>query len=331
MAVITDKAKIDALLSRRVAEVIVERNLREKLLSGRRLRVKLGVDPTAPDLHLGHAIALKKLKEFQGLGHQVVLIIGDYTSMIGDPTGKSKTRPTLSESEIKKNAKTYMAQVGKILDLKKTEIRWNSEWFAKMRFKDVIGLASKFTVARMIERDDFADRIKEGTDVHMHELLYPMMQAYDSVMIQADVEIGGTDQKFNILAGRDLQRKMALPEQDALFLGPTLVGTDGIHKMSKSLGNYVGIAEAPEEMYGKIMSVPDAAMWDYFTMATDVSEKEIAALRQECERGKMNPRDAKARLAREIITIYHSAAKAGAAERQFTAMFREKQTPDEMA
>ncbi|MBI4457677.1 tyrosine--tRNA ligase [Candidatus Uhrbacteria bacterium] len=328
---VTDQHKIDALLSRRVAEAVVEKDLRAKLAAGKRLRIKLGVDPTAPDLHLGHSIALKKLREFQELGHQVVLIIGDYTSLIGDPTGKSKTRPTLSEKEVKANAKTYIAQVGKILDLKKTEIRWNSEWFAKMRFRDVIALAGKFTVARMIERDDFAERLKGGADIHMHELLYPMMQAYDSIMIEADVELGGTDQRFNILAGRDLQRKMGLAEQSALFLGPTLVGTDGVNKMSKSLGNYIGITEAPEMMYGKVMSVPDAAMWDYFLLTTDLPEKEVYALREACEQASMNPRDAKARLAREIVTMYHSAAKADAAERQFVATFREKQAPADMA
>ena len=328
--IITDKDKIESLLRRRVAEVVVEESLRKKLASGRKLRVKLGVDPTAPDLHLGHAVALKKLREFQELGHQVVLIIGDYTTRVGDPTGKSKTRPMLSEADIEANAKTYLDQAGKVIDLTKIEVRRNGEWFAKLNFNDVIQLAAKFTVARMIERDDFAKRLKEGSDIHLHELLYPMMQAYDSIMVEADVEIGGTDQKFNILAGRDLQRKLGKPEQDAMFLGPILVGTDGVHKMSKSLGNYIGVSEAPEQMFGKTMSIPDAALWDYFNLATDVPLGEIAAIKAACANGKMNPRDAKVRLAKEIITFYHSAKDADAAEEAFVKTFKNKEVPDDV-
>lgn len=330
MAVITDKKKIDQLLSRRVAEAVVLDSLRKKLESGKKLRVKLGVDPTAPDLHLGHTVPLKKLREFQDLGHQVVLIIGDYTARVGDPTGKSKTRPMLSEDDVKKNAETYLAQAGKVLDIDKVEIRWNGEWFSKMDFNDLLKLAAQFTVARMIERDDFANRLDAGTDIHMHELLYPMMQAHDSIMVEADVEIGGTDQRFNILAGRDLQRKMGKPEQDCLFLGPILVGTDGAKKMSKSLGNYVGVAEAPNEMFGKVMSIPDSALWDWFALATDVAEEEIAMLRAACEGKTMNPRDAKVRLAKEIIGMYHSAKDADAAEEHFNATFRDKQVPDDV-
>lgn len=330
MAVITDKKKIDQLLSRRVAEAVVLDSLRKKLESGKRLRVKLGVDPTAPDLHLGHTVPLKKLREFQDLGHQVVLIIGDYTARVGDPTGKSKTRPMLSEDDVKKNAETYLAQAGKVLDVSKLEIRWNGEWFSKMDFNDLLKLAAQFTVARMIERDDFANRLDAGTDIHMHELLYPMMQAYDSIMIESDVEIGGTDQKFNILAGRDLQRKMGKPEQDCMFLGPILVGTDGAKKMSKSLGNYVGVAEEPNEMFGKVMSIPDSALWDWFALATDVAEEEIATLRAACEGKAMNPRDAKVRLAKEIIAMYHSAKDADAAEEHFNSTFRDKQVPDDV-
>ncbi len=330
MAVSTDRNKIDRLLSRRVAETIVADSLRKKLLSGKPLRVKFGADPTSPDLHLGHAVALGKLREFQDLGHKVVFIIGDYTAMIGDPTGKSKTRPILSEKEVKVNAKTYLAQVGKILDLKKTEVRKNSEWFAKMRMADVIRLASQFTVARMIERDDFSERMKGGTDIHLHELLYPAMQAYDSIMVGADVEVGATDQKFNILAGRDLQRKMGKPEQDVLLVGPILVGTDGAKKMSKSLGNYVGISEPSDDMYGKVMSIPDAIMWDWFALTTDLDQKEIADLRTSCEIGRMNPRDAKARLAREIVAMYHSANAAATAEQHFKNLFQKKETPDDV-
>ncbi|HTM69173.1 MAG TPA: tyrosine--tRNA ligase [Candidatus Binatia bacterium] len=330
MPVSTDKKKIDELLTRRVAEVVVADSLRKKLSSGKKLRIKLGVDPTAPDLHLGHAVPLKKLREFQDLGHQVVLIIGDYTARVGDPTGKSKTRPMLSEEDVKRNAETYLAQAGKVLDVKKIEIRWNGEWFAKMDFNAVIGLAAQFTVARMIERDDFSKRLKEGTDVHLHELMYPMMQAYDSIMVEADVEIGGTDQKFNILAGRDLQRKMGKPEQDCMFLGPILVGTDGVKKMSKSLGNYIGVSDAPEQMFGKVMSIPDAALWDYWTLATDAPTEEIAAMREACESKKMNPRDAKAKLAKAIIGMYHSAKDADAAEDAFTKVFKNKETPDDV-
>jgi len=330
MKVSTDQAKIESLLTRRVMEVVVEESLRKKLAAGRRLRIKFGADPSKPDLHLGHSVPLKKLKEFQDLGHQIVFIVGDYTAMVGDPTGKSKTRPMLTEAESRKNAESYIEQVGKILDVKKTEIRRNSEWFSKMSFNDVIALAAKFTVARIIERDDFTKRSREGVDVHVHELLYPAMQAYDSIMVEADVEIGATDQKFNILAGRDLQRKMGKPEQDCMFLGPILIGTDGVNKMSKSLGNYVGISEPPEQMYGKTMSVPDAVMWDWFALATDVPEMEIREMRTACEREEMNPRDAKARLAREIVTFYHSAKDADAAEDAFVKQFKNKEVPDDM-
>lgn len=330
MKTVTDKASIDRLLTRRVVEVVVEDDLRARLLKGDRLRVKLGVDPTAPDIHLGHTVPLKKLREFQDMGHQVVFIIGDYTSMIGDPTGKSKTRPMLSKEDVDANAATYLEQVAKILDMDRVEVRRNSEWFEKMAFGEVVRLAAHFTVARMIERDDFEKRLKEGTDVHLHELLYPMMQAYDSVMVEADVEIGSTDQRFNILTGRELQRKTGARPQDCMFLGPILVGTDGVQKMSKSLGNYIGVADAPEEMYGKTMSVPDGAMWDYWTLATDAPEKDIAAMRGACAKGEMNPRDAKAKLASEIVTMYHSAEAAKAAEEHFATVFRRKEAPDDV-
>lgn len=330
MKVSTDKAKIDALLSRRVVEAVVEKDLRARLFSGTQLRVKLGFDPTAPDIHLGHTMTLRKLKEFQDLGHQIVLIVGDYTTRVGDPTGKSKTRPMLDEKEIEKNAKTYLAQIGKILDIDKVIVRRNSEWFGKMSFADIIVLMSKFTVARMIERDDFEKRMENGVDVHMHELLYPMMQGYDSVMIDADVEIGGTDQRFNILTGRELQKKMGKRPQEAMFIGPILVGTDGTQKMSKSLGNHIGIDESPEEMFGKVMSIPDSALWDYFTLVTDVAEEEIAEMRKACEKGKMNPRDAKVRLGKEIVAMYHSASAADDAEAHFVKVFAKKGVPDEI-
>lgn len=330
MPVITDKSRIDALLKRRVVDITVEASLRKKLLSGKVLRVKFGADPTSPDLHLGHAVPLKKLKEFQELGHKVVLIIGDYTAMVGDPSGKSKTRPMLTEKQCRENAETYVEQAGRILDMDKTEIRRNGEWFSEMGMGDVIRLCSNFTVARMIERDDFAKRLKERTDVHLHELLYPAMQAYDSIMVEADIEIGGSDQRFNILAGRDLQRKLGQPEQDCLFLGPILVGTDGVHKMSKSLGNYVGLADPPEEMCGKVMSIPDAILWDWFTLTTDIPESHIVAMRHACENGEMNPRDAKMVLAKDIVARYHSQEAADRAEAGFNNMFQKKETPEEM-
>jgi tyrosyl-tRNA synthetase len=330
MVTITDNARIDRLLSRRVVETIVQDDLRKRLASGDVLRIKLGVDPTAPDIHIGNAVVLKKLREFQDLGHTVIFLIGDYTSLIGDPSGKSKTRPMLTKKEIEANAKTWIDQAGKILDMTKVEVRRNSEWFAGMTFSAVVELASQFTVARMIERDDFEKRLKEGTDVHMHELMYPMMQAYDSVMLEADVEIGGTDQRFNILAGRELQKKLGKRAQNCMFLGPILVGTDGVKKMSKSLGNYIGVTDSPEDMYGKTMSIPDDVMRNWFALTTEVDEKEIDAIMAKCERGEMNPRDAKARLAREIVAQYHSMDAAAAAEEHFTKLFKNKDVPDEI-
>jgi tyrosyl-tRNA synthetase len=326
----TDPIKIESLLTRRVVEVVVEESLREKLASGRQLTVKMGFDPTAPDIHLGHAVGLKKLQEFLDMGHKVVMIIGDYTTLVGDPTGKSKTRPMLTPKEIEVNAKTYLDQAGKVLDVDRIEIRRNSEWFSKMDFMDILKLCGQFTVARMIEREDFKNRMAEGTDISMHELLYPMMQAYDSVVVEADIELGGTDQRFNILAGRDLQKKMGQPQQDAMFLGPILVGTDGVQKMSKSLGNYIGVSEPAEEMFGKAMSIPDAVMWDWFTMITDVPEQEVAEMRTACERDQLNPRDAKARLAREIVAAYHDAAAASVAEEHFNRVIRDKEAPAEI-
>jgi tyrosyl-tRNA synthetase len=324
MAISTDPKKIEHLLHHRVDHVVGD--LRLRLAAGKKLRVKLGADPTSPDLHLGHAVALRKLREFQDLGHQVVFIVGDYTAMIGDPTGKSKTRPALTKKEVLVNAKTYLAQAKKILSSKNLEVRMNGEWLSKLKFQDVLQLTAQFTVARMIERDDFAKRLKEGVEVHMHELLYPMMQAYDSVMIDADVEIGGTDQMFNILAGRELQKKLGKPEQSCLFVGPLLVGTDGVKKMSKSLGNYVGLTDSPDDMFGKVMSIPDALIADWFTLATDVPKDEVAAM---LASGK-NPRDAKIRLAKEIIAQYHSAKAADAAEQHFISVFQKKETPEEI-
>ena len=318
--------KIKNLLTHNAEEVIIKTDLEKKLNSGKKLRIKLGCDPSRPDLHLGHSIVLKKLKEFQDLGHQVVFIIGDYTGMIGDPSGKSKTRPALSSKEVKKNAKSYFAQVGKILDIKKTEIRYNSEWFSKLNFEDTLKLLSFFTVARILERDDFSKRLKEGIDIATSEMLYPVMQAYDSIMIKSDVEIGGTDQKFNMLAGRDLQRKMNMPEQNVLTT-PLLVGLDGKEKMSKSLDNYISITEEPNSMFGKIMSISDEMIFYYFKLLTNLSENELTKIESELKDPSKNPRDIKVELAKNIITIYHDKRSAEKAEEEFNKIFRDKKKP----
>jgi len=321
--------KIKNLLTHNVEEVIIEKDLEKKLNSGKKLRVKLGCDPSRPDLHLGHSIVLRKLKEFQDLGHQIIFIIGDYTGMIGDPSGKSKTRPALSKEEVKKNAESYFKQVGKILDIEKTEVRHNSEWFAKMETADILELTSKFTVARILERDDFSKRLKGGIDIATSEMLYPIMQAYDSIMIKADVEIGGTDQKFNMLAGRDLQRKMNMSEQNVLTT-PLLVGLDGKQKMSKSLDNYVGITEEPNSMFGKIMSISDEMILYYFKLVTNLNDQEINKIDSDLKNSKINPRDIKARLAKEIVTIYHNKKSADDAEEEFNKIYRDKKKPSDI-
>lgn len=330
MKIDTSSEKIKNLLSRGVEEAVSIKSLEEKLKSGKKLRVKLGADPSRPDLHLGHAAVLRKLKEFQDLGHQIVFIIGDYTGMIGDPSGKSVTRPQLSSKEVNENAKTYLKQVGRILDIKKTEIRRNSEWYSKMKFSETLSLTSKFSVQRLLERDDFSKRIKENRELHVHELLYPIMQAYDSVAIKADVELGGTDQKFNLLAGRKLQRRLNMPEQDIVTI-PLLVGLDGKNKMSKSLDNYIGITESADSMYGKVMSIPDELIVHYFELATELSSEEARKIKEELKSSNNNPRDVKMRLAREIIKLYHSEAMALKAENNFIDVFQKKETPVEMA
>jgi len=321
--------KIKKLLTYNVEEVIIEKDLEKKINSGKKLRIKLGCDPSRPDLHLGHSIVLRKLKEFQDLGHQIIFIIGDYTGMIGDPSGKSKTRSALSKEEVKKNAESYFEQVGKILDIEKTEVRHNSEWFAKMKMADILELTSKFTVARILERDDFSKRLKGGIDIAASEMLYPIMQAYDSIMIKADVEIGGTDQKFNMLAGRDLQRKMNMPEQNVLAT-PLLVGLDGKQKMSKSLDNYIGITEEPNSMFGKIMSISDEMILYYFKLLVDLNDKEIGEIDSDLKNSKTNPRDIKVQLAKEIITIYHDKKSAKEAEEEFNKIFRDKKKPTDI-
>jgi len=328
-----DRAKkmsnlIADLYSRGVEEIIDEKSFREKLNSGKKLRIKMGVDPTRPDIHLGHTVGLRKLRQFQEAGHTVIFLIGDFTTKIGDPSGKSKTRPMLSDDEIKRNADTYLAQVGKILDLEKIEIRSNSEWFSRLDFNDILQIAAKFTVAQILERDDFEKRLKGRTDIGLHELLYPVMQAYDSVMLQADVEIGGTDQKFNMLAGRALQRKVGQAPQD-IITTKILVGTDGVDKMSKSLDNYIGVSEPVDEQFGKIMAIPDSQIVNYFTLCTDVPLNEIDTYRIEMAQGK-NPRDYKEKLAEIIVTMYHSTAEAESAAKNFVKRFRDKELPEDL-
>lgn len=295
--------------------VYTAEELSARLASGRRLRVKLGMDPTAPDLTLGHAVVLRKLRQFQDGGHVAVLIIGDYTARIGDPTGRSKARPMLTPEEIEQNAQTYLRQAGQILDSspEKLEVRHNSEWLNPMTFADVIRLMSHMTVARMLERDTFARRQAEGKEIYLHELLYPLMQAWDSVNIRADVELGGSDQTFNNLCGRDLQRACGQDPQ-IVMVTPLLIGTDGKEKMSKSLGNYIAITDAPSDMFGKVMRVPDDLMRNYYVLLTDMPEEEIDRL---CDPGRTHPRDAKEHLGRLIVTQYHSAAAAGAAAEEF--------------
>lgn len=316
------------LISRGVVEIINTKDFEQKIDSGKKLRIKLGVDPSSPDIHLGHAVALWQLKKFQDAGHTVIFLIGDYTALIGDPSGKNKTRPILSDQEIKANAKTYMDQVGKILDMNKIEIRKNSEWFSKMSLQDIIRLGSRFSVANIIERDDFEKRLKSNQEISMHELFYPMMQAYDSVMLEADIEMGGTDQKFNLLAGRELQRKMGQPAQ-AVVITELLVGLDGREKMSKSLGNYIGVNENPNSQYGKTMSIKDEMIIKYFQLCTHFPNEQISEYALQLKDG-MNPRDIKAKLAHEIVSIYHGKTEADKAEQDFIAQFKNKEIPDDI-
>lgn len=318
--------KTEELLTRGVEEVIEKENLIKKLHSGKKLRIKYGADPSAPDLHLGHSACLLKLKEFQDLGHQIIFIIGDFTAMIGDPSKRLKTRPPLSKKEVERNTKTYFKQIGKILDIKKIKILRNSKWFSKMDLTDLLKLASKFMIARILERDDFSQRLKRGINIGVHEIIYPLMQAYDSVMVRADIELGGSDQKFNMLAGRDLQKKVGQTQQDLVIVS-LLVGLDGQRKMSKTLGNYIGIAEKPEEQYGKAMSIPDKLILAYFELTTRVPIEEIKKIRGGLKRKKVNPRDLKARLAREIVSIYYGKKIAGKSEEEFNRIFKEKKIP----
>ncbi len=311
-------------------EILIERELVERLSSGRPLRVKAGFDPTAPDLHLGHTVLINKLRVFQDLGHHVMFLIGDFTGMIGDPSGKNATRQPLSEAEIRDNARTYEAQIYKILDAEKTEICFNSSWWGAMDAAGLIRLAAQHTVARMLERDDFSKRYKSGQAIAIHEFLYPLVQGYDSVAMKADIELGGTDQKFNLLVGRQLQEHFGQPAQIVLTM-PILEGLDGVQKMSKSLGNTIGIDEPPREMFGKIMSLSDALMWRYYELLSlDTSLEELAAMRAGADAGEANPRDFKVRLGREIVTRFHGAAAAEDAVLEFQQRFKKGELPDDM-
>lgn len=322
-----------AYLKKGAAEVIREDELKSKLAeslkTGKPLRVYLGVDPTAPDLHLGHTVVLRKLKHFQDMGHTAVFLIGDFSAMIGDPTGVSETRPPLTRQQVDANAKTYLEQVFKILDPKKTEVRYNSEWLNKLTAVDVVRLCSHYRLARMLEREDFRTRLDQQQPISVHELLYPLLTAFDAVSLKSDVELGATEQKFNLLVHREIQREYGLPGQAVLTM-PILVGLDGSRKMSKSLGNYVGITEPPTEMFGKMMSIADELMWQYYELITDRTPAEIAALKSEVAGGKLHPMDAKMRLATEVIATFHGQDAANKAAENFQRVFRDRQAPTEI-
>ncbi|MEO2153959.1 MAG: tyrosine--tRNA ligase [Aquificota bacterium] len=309
------------IIKRGAVDIIEEEELLEKLKRGKPLKVKAGFDPTAPDLHLGHVVLLRKLRQFQDLGHEVVIIIGDFTATIGDPTGRNETRPPLSKEQVLENAKTYAQQAFKVLNPEKTRLVYNSTWLEKMTARDIVGLTSKYTVARMLEREDFAKRFKEGIPIYIHEFLYPLFQAYDSVAVEADVELGGTDQLFNLLIGRDIQREYGQEPQVCITM-PLLVGLDGVRKMSKSYGNYVGITEEPEVMFGKIMSISDQLMWEWYKLLTDFSDEEIEKLK------KGHPRDAKLLLAYTIVKQFHGEEAAQRAKEHFLKTFSQREFPE---
>jgi len=327
-----DIAQQIAVFKRGADELLVETEVAAKLKRAEStqepLRIKLGLDPTAPDIHLGHTVVLNKMRQMQDLGHQVIFLIGDFTSMIGDPSGRNDMRPALSREQIEANAKTYHAQASKVLDPERTEIRYNSEWSEPLGAAGMIKLASRYTVARMLERDDFAKRFAGQQPIAIHEFLYPLMQGYDSVALKSDIELGGTDQKFNLLVGRELQRHYGQEPQCILTM-PLLIGLDGMEKMSKSKGNYIGITDAPGEMFGKLMSVSDTLMWSYFELLSFRSMEEIAALKRECDAGR-NPRDAKVMLGKEIVARFHSPAAADAALAEFESRFKDGAMPENM-
>ncbi len=320
-------------IKRGTSEIIPEEDLAKKIEKSikakKPLNVKLGCDPSRPDLHLGHSVVLRKLRQFQDLGHQAILIIGDFTGMIGDPSGKSKTRPSLTIEETRRYGQTYFEQATRVLSAQRISMFYNSEWLGKMTFADVVRLASKYTVARILERDDFTSRYKAGEAISLHELLYPLAQAMDSVAIHSDVELGGTDQKFNLLVGRDIQREYGQPPQ-VIVTTPILPGTDGVEKMSKSLDNSIGINESPKEMYGKTLRIPDSLIYSYFELATDLSNKELKEVKSQLEKPAVNPRDLKRELARRLVGMYHSKEAAKKAEEEFDRIFVDKSLPDEV-
>lgn len=321
------------LIKRGTSEIIPEEELLQKLENSLKeskpLIIKLGCDPTRPDLHLGHSVVLRKLAQFQVLGHQAILIIGDFTGMIGDPSGRNTSRPPLSFEDARENGKSYFEQASKILDKEETKIVHNSEWLCKMTFEDVIKLSSKYTIARMLERDDFTKRFRGGIPINMHEFLYPLAQAMDSVAIKSDVELGGTDQKFNLLVGRDIQREFGMKPQVIITM-PLLIGTDGIEKMSKSLDNYIGITESPKEIFGKTLSIPDDLIYLYYVLTTDTSNEKLSIIQQTLENKSVNPRDIKRNLAKKLVEMYHSAEAALEAEKEFDNIFVKKGLPDEI-
>jgi len=329
------------IIKRGTVEILPEedliRKLKRSIKENRPLRIKQGYDPTAPDIHLGHTVCLRKLRQFQEIGHQVVLIIGDYTGMVGDPSGRSEARPQLSFQEVRKNAETYQKQFFKVVEKQKTEVHFNGEWFSKMSFQDIMHLASKFTLARILERDDFSNRYKEQIPISIHELFYPLMQAYDSVMIKADLEIGGTEQKFNLLAARQIQEIYGQEPQVILTM-PVLPGTDGLQRMAKSVGNYIGVAESPKEIFGKIMSIPDDLIYPYFELVTDVPEDDLLRIKKDLleippeagEEKKTNPMILKKRLGKEIVRMYYSKQEADKALEEFEKVFSKKELPEEI-
>ncbi|MBS4847006.1 MAG: tyrosine--tRNA ligase [Burkholderiales bacterium] len=321
-----------ALIKRGIDTMLIEEELEQKLarseLTGKPLRIKLGLDPTAPDIHIGHTVVLNKLRQFQDLGHTVIFLIGDFTSAIGDPSGRNTTRPPLTREQIETNAKTYLDQATLVLDKSKTEVRYNSEWTNKLGADGLIKLASRYTLARLLERDDFAKRYAENAPIAMHELIYPLMQGYDSVALESDVELGGSDQRFNLLVGRELQRQYG-QEPQCIITMPLLVGLDGVNKMSKSKHNYIGITDEPNEMFGKMMSVSDDLMWNWYDLLSLRSNEEIAQFKKECEEGR-NPRDIKVLLAKEIVERFHSKEAADAAEQEFINRFKKGAAPADM-
>jgi tyrosyl-tRNA synthetase len=322
-----------AYLTKGAAEIIREEELKAKLLDSyqknKPLRVYLGVDPTAPDIHLGHTVVLRKLKHFQDMGHTAIFLIGDFSAMIGDPTGQSETRPPLSREEVQKNADTYLEQVFKILDKKKTEVRYNSEWLGRMSSYDMVKLFAKYRLARMLEREDFSNRLETSQPISVHELLYPLLTAYDAVELQSDLELGATEQKFNLLVHREIQREYGLPGQVVMTM-PILVGLDGARKMSKSLANYIGITEPPEQMFGKIMSISDQLMWQYYELLTDFTSPVVVRLKEEVQMGVLHPMDAKMQLAHAIVAGFHGEDAARKASDEFKLVFRDRQAPTEI-